>query len=255
MSPLAALTVNGFREARRNRVTTVVYVFALVLIFSSTVALDMTVATFQRVMVDLGLGAMTLICAFLGIYLGSGLIPREIERRTIFMVLARPLGRTTFIVGRYLGNLLTITVVHVVMAALLVGQFLIADLKLEPGLFAGMLGVLLQAMVISAVAFAFAATSSQFITATATVSLYSLGHLTPDLYGMADRSKVVLVQWVGKGLYYVLPNLDRLNFSGRATYNDPVGAGEVMGAVVYAVGYSVVLLVVAGLLFQRRDFK
>lgn len=255
MNAVAALTLNGFREARRNRVTTVVYLFALVMIFASTIALEMTVATFDRVMVDLGLGVISIIAAFLSIFLASGLVPKEIERRTIFMVLAKPLSRSTFIVGRFLGNLLTVYAITVVMALLLVAQLLVNGSSPHPTLYAALGGICLQVLVLSAVAFAFASSSSQFITAIASVSLYSLGHLTPDLYAMAERSKVDGMKYVGKALYYLLPNLDRLNFSSRATYNDPVALGEFAASAGYAVGYSVVMLVIASALFERRDFK
>lgn len=255
MSPLAALTLNGFREARRNRVTTVVYVFALILVFSSTVALDMTVATFERVMVDLGLGAMSLIAAFLSIFLASGLIPREIERRTIFMVLAKPLTRTTFIVGRFLGNLLTVYAITGAMGVLLALQFGMQRMTPHPTVFAAMVGIALQVMIISAIAFAFASASSQFVTALSSVSLFFIGHLTPDLYAMANKSTVELFKVLGKAAYYALPNLDRLNFSSRATYHEVVTASELFSSTVYAVGYSVVMILVAAALFQRRDFK
>lgn len=255
MNALAALTLNGFREARRNRVTTVVYVFAFILVFSSTVALDMTVATFERVMVDLGLGAMSIIAAFLSVFLASGLIPKEIERRTIFMVLAKPLSRSTFIVGRFLGNLVTVYAITAVMAVLLVLQFVVQDMPMHETVFASMVGIALQAMVVSSIAFAFASTSSQFITAIASVSLYFLGHLTPDLYTMATRSKVGFLSLVGKALYYVLPNLDRLNFNSRATYHEAVPLSELAGSTVYALGYTAVMLVISATLFVRRDFK
>lgn len=255
MNVLSALTLNGFREARRNRVTTVVYVFALIIVLSSTVALDMTVATFDRVMIDLGLGSMSLIAAFLSIFLASGLIPKEIERRTIFMVLAKPLSRTKFVVGRFLGNLLTVYAVIAVMAVLLILQLLAQSVTFHVSFWASMVGIALQALVLSAIAFAFAAASSQFITSVASVSLYVLGHLTPDLYTMADRSKVEPLKLVGKFIYFVLPNLDRLNFSSRATYRDPVEMSELLGSATYAIAYAAVMLFVAAALFERRDFK
>ncbi len=255
MKALAALTLNGFRESRRNRVTTVVIVFALIMILSATVSMSLTVATFERVMVDLGLGAMTLISSFLAIFLASGLVPKEIERRTIFMVLAKPLSRSSFIVGRYLGNILTVWVITVAMGALLVIQLFGQKIVPHPTHFASMWGLMLQVVVISAVAFVFAAASSQFVTAVASVSLYSIGHLTPDLYGMASRAQSVPVQYIGKALYYVLPNLDRLNFTSRATYRDAVGLDELAASTIYAVGYAAVMLVIACAVFERRDFK
>jgi Cu-processing system permease protein len=255
MNALAALTLNGFREARRNRVTTVVYVFALVIVLFSTVALDMTVATFDRVMIDLGLGSMSLIAAFLSIFLASGLIPKEIERRTIFMVLAKPLSRSKFIVGRFLGNLFTVYAIIFVMTVLLLLQLLAEKVVLHSSLWASFVGIALQSLVVSAIAFAFAAASSQFITSVASVSLYFLGHLTPDLYSAAERSQALPIKLIGKFLYYILPNLDRLNFSSRATYRDPVEWSELLSSTTYAVAYAAVMLFIAAAVFERRDFK
>lgn len=256
MKALAALTLNGFREARRNRVTTIVLVFALVMILFTTVSMSLTVATFERVMTDFGLGVMGLISVFLTIFLASGLVPKEIERRTIFMVLAKPLSRTSFIIGRYLGNLLTVSVVTVSMAVLFVVQMLAQHYaQLHPTHFAAIFGLLLQVTLLSAVAFVFAAFSSQFVTTIASVSVYFLGHLAPDLYTMASRAESEALKAIGTGLYYVIPNLDRLSFTARATYNDPVTWAELGGSTVYALAYSAVMLAIACALFERRDFK
>lgn len=255
MKALSALTLNGFREARRNRVTTIVLVFALVMILFSTVSMSLTVSTFDRVMTDFGLGVMGLISAFLTVFLASGLVPKEIERRTIFMVLAKPMSRSTFIVGRYLGNVLTISVITISMSGLFVLQMLGQHAQLHHTHFAAIIGLLLQVVLLSAVAFVFAAFSSQFVTAIASVSIYFLGHLAPDLYTMASRSESPVLGWIGKALYYVIPNLDRLSFTARATYNDPVTAGELGGATLYALAYAAVMLALACALFERRDFK
>lgn len=255
MNSLIALTLNGFREARRNRVTVVVFVFAFIMIFSSTVALDMTVATFERVMTDLGLGVMGLITAFLTIFLASGLIPKEIERRTIFMVLAKPVSRSLFIIGRYFGNVLTVYFITTVMTALFIAQLLLNGFTPHLTHWASIAGLCLQTLVLSAVAFALASSTSQLVTAVASASLYSIGHLAPDLYNMAEKSKAEPLRWLGKTLYYILPNLDRLNFSPRATYDDPVSLSELGLSTAYALGYSAVMLVIATWLFERRDFK
>ncbi len=255
MSVLAALVLNGFREAVRNRVTVVVFVFAFIMIFSSTVALDMTVATFERVMTDLGLGVMGLITMFLTIFLASGLIPKEIERRTIFMVLAKPVSRTSFIVGRFFGNVLTVYSITLVMTVLFIAQLVANGVTPRTTHWVSIGGLCLQTLVLTAVAFALASSTSQLVTAVASISLYSIGHLEPDLYVMAERSHSEGLKWIGKALYYVLPNLDRLSFSSRATYDDPVSWAEFGLAAGYALAYSVVMLVIASALFERRDFK
>jgi ABC-type transport system involved in multi-copper enzyme maturation permease subunit len=252
---LIALALNGFREASRNRVTVVVFMFAFVMIFSATVSIELTVATFDRVMTDLGLGVMSLICAFLTIFLASGLIPREIERKTIFMILAKPISRTSFVLGRYAGNLVTVFFVLGVMIVLFVGQILTQRSALNHSHLASFVGIALQVVVMTAVAFVFASVSSQYITAVCAAGLYFLGHLSSDLYKMADHAKSEVVQVIGKALYYALPNLDRLDFKARATYNELTTNTELLTATGYALAYSAVMLVIACLLFERRDFK
>ncbi|MDP1829070.1 MAG: ABC transporter permease subunit [Archangium sp.] len=255
MTALFALILNGFRESRRNRVTVVVFLFAFAMIFSATFALEFTVVTFARVITDIGLGVMSLISVFLAIFLSTAMLPREIERRTIFMIMSKPISRSLFVVGRFLGGLLTVTFVTLIMAVLFVGQLLFEGAPIVHAHFAAILGVLLEVVVLSAVGFFFATFASQYVAVSSTVGLYFLGHLARDLYALAERSQVTLVKFFGKLAYYVLPNLERLDFKQRATYFDPTTWGELGMATLYSVGYATLVIALACVLFERRDFK
>ncbi len=255
MSPLIAVTLNGFREARRNRITVVVVFFALAMIFSATVAMDLTVMTFSRVMTDVGLGVMGLIANFLAIFLGTGQLPREIERRTIYMVASRPLSRGTFLLGRFLGNLLTVYFVIVVMALLFVGQLLMSHEQLTQPQFAALLGLFCEVALVSAIGFAFASVSSQVISIVATTGLYFVGHLMPDIQRLSVRSASAVVRGLAQVGVVVLPDFDRLDLKMRATYNVVTSSAELGNAVLYTCGYVAVILVAAGWLFERRDFR
>lgn len=249
------IAINGFREASRNRVSVVIFAFALVLIFSATVALEFTVTTFERVITDVGLGVMSLISACLTIFLGSGLIPREIERRTIFMVVSKPVSRSTFVVGRLIGNILTVVVMTLVMATILFVQFKMGHYDFNSSLQIAILGFLLETMLLSAVAVFFSTWSSQIVTVVATIGLYFLGHSSGELYKMAARSKSDVVSALGKAAYYLVPNFDRLDFKAQATYAEFVPTGDLVSAALYAFGYTVALTVLAAVIFERRDFK
>lgn len=255
MTALWALLVNGFRESRRNRVTVVVFLFAFVMVFSATFALELTVVTFARVLTDLGLGVMSLISVFLAIFLSSGLLPREIERRTIYMIVSKPVSRSTFLVGRLLANLATVGFVTGMMAMLFLLQVWWEGAPLGQPHATAIIGLGLELLVVSALGFFFASFSSQFVSAVSTVGLYFVGHLAGDLFRMAERSKSELVRIGGQALYYLLPNLDRLDFKARATYMDPTPWTELAGSAAYALGYAVALVTVACVLFERRDFK
>lgn len=255
MTAVVAIALNGFRESRRNRVTLVIFAFAFVLIFGSSISFELTVSTFDRVITDIGIGVMGLISIGLTIFLGSGLIPREIERRTIFMVVAKPVSRSAFVVGRLLGNVLTVWFVLTVMMGLFLLQLVWTKSAIDSSHLAAFVGMLLEVAVVSSVCFVFATASSQFVTTLCTVGLYFIGHLSSDLYRYANNSESAVVSAVGRALYYLLPNLDRLDFKARATYFDPTSLSELASAAVYACGYSAVLVVLATALFQRRDFR
>jgi ABC-type transport system involved in multi-copper enzyme maturation permease subunit len=261
MSAILAIALNGFREARRNRITSVLFVFAFVLVFSTTVSIEFTVATFDRVMTDFGLGVIGLIAPVLTLFLGTGLIPREIERRTIFMVVARPVSRTAFVLGKFFGNVVTVGGLVVVMGALFLVQLQVAGAseKFSTGIHAehlvALYGLLLEVVLLSAVAFAFASASSQFVSSLSVACLYFIGHMAEDLYTFAGRSKIEVLRWGGRALYYVLPNFDRLDFKARATYFDPTSFSELVAATGYTLAYSTIMLAIAAFVFDRRDFK
>ncbi|GHG64518.1 ABC transporter permease [Comamonas sp. JC664] len=250
-----ALTLNGFREARRNRVSVVVAVFTLGLLLSSTLVTDVTVYTFQRVMSDVGLGAMCLTLVLLAIFLSSGLLSREIERRTIFLVVSKPVSRALFIVGRLAGNMLTLAVLLVMMSVVFFTQVALYGLPVTaPQLVAaGMLWV--ELLVISSVGFAMSSFASQLVSAVVTTGVYFAGHLSADIYSLAGRSSSVFIQWLGKGIYYLLPNLARLNFRPQASYELMTPAVDIAKSAAYGVGYAGVMVALAVFVFSRRDFK
>jgi Cu-processing system permease protein len=250
-----ALTLNGFREARRNRVSVVVAVFTLGILMASTLVTNVTVYTFQRVLSDVGLGAMAITLVLLAIFLSSGLLSREIERRTIFLVVSKPISRGLFIVGRLAGNLLTLAVLLVVMAVVFFIQVALFGLPVTTPMVvaAGMLWV--ELLVISSVGFALSSFSSQLVSAVVTTGVYFAGHLSADIYNLASRSNSTLIQWVGKGTYYVMPNLARLNFRPQAAYEVMTPAMDILQSAAYGVGYAGVMVALAVFIFSRRDFK
>ena len=255
MGPFLALALNGFREARRNRVTLLVALFALAMLLSTSLVLEVTVGTFDRVLTDVGLGAMSLMLVLLTIFLSSGLISREIERRTIFLMVSKPVSRGTFLVGRLLGNMLTVTALQLAMAALFVLLTLFYRTPLTPA-HAAAIGMLwFELWVLSGVGFLMSSFSSQMVSAFVTVSIYVAGNLSSDIYALAGKSESQGVQWVGRAVYYLLPDLSRFNYRPQAAYAAAVSGEELLLAAAYAVAYTAVLVSLAVILFNRRDFR
>jgi Cu-processing system permease protein len=181
MHPFIALAFNGFREARRNRVTVVVGVFALALLLSTTLVVAVTINTFERVVTDMGLGAMSLTLVLLAIFLSSGLLSREIERRTIFLMVSKPISRGAFLVGRLMGNMLTLTVLQAAMAGLFFLLVVSYGYPITQAHLVATVMLWFELWVLSGVGFLMSSFSSQMVSAFVTVGVYFAGHLSGDI--------------------------------------------------------------------------
>ena len=254
MNGYASLAWNGFREARRNRVTVVVGFFALVTIASSVLITQLTVVTFRRVLVDMGLGLMSLILVFLAIFLSSGLLSREIERRTIFLIVTKPVSRSGFLVARFAGTMLTLLVLQAVMTVLFVLELKLYGFPIGPSVSLALAMFAVELFVVTALGFFFSSFLSQTVSALVTIGVYLAGQFSPDLYRFGDKLSG-LGRAAARGLYYLLPAFDRLSYRALATYDLVPERSAVLRTVLYGLGYGVGLLVVACLVFERRDFK
>lgn len=256
MRIVLALALAGFREALRNRVTVVVGVFAGVMLLLTTVMLNVTLFSLDRMVTDFGLSVMSLLLSGLAIFLSSGLISREIEKRTIFLVVSRPVSRTQFVLGRFLGNLLTLGVLQATMTALFLLQLILFEVPKTEAQVAAVLGLSAELVLLTAVGLLCSVLSSQLISAMTCVGLYLLGHLSEDLYAIATRPETSgTTQWLGKAAYYLLPNLSRVNYRGAAAYALPIEWGPFFSSVVYVLCYAAVMLMLTTFAFDRRDFK
>jgi ABC-type transport system involved in multi-copper enzyme maturation permease subunit len=255
MNAFAALAWNGFREAYRNKVTVVVAAFAAVLLLSTSLVAEVTVSTFSRVLSDFGLGSMSLILVFLAVFLSSGLLGREIERRTIFLMVSRPVSRGAFLVARLCGTLLTLAILELVMFAVFAVQLSIYDVPVNGTHILAAIALWGELAVLCAAGFFFSSFASQMTSAVVVSGLYMAGHLSETIYSVAQRSEHALIKIVGTAAYYVVPQLERLDFRPYAAYGKVVSASEFWWAMTYATGYSSMLCVLAVLAFSRRDFR
>jgi Cu-processing system permease protein len=251
----AALAWNGFREARRNRVTLVVAAFAVALLVSGMLLTSSSVGMLERVLADVGLGAMSLSLSLLAVFLSSGLLSREIERRTIFLVVSKPVSRGQFLLARQAGNMITLSAMLAAMALMLWGQNLAYGFQASQPTVAAVGGLWFELFLLSSLGLLLSSFAGQITSAVVAIAVYLAGHLSADLYRLATRSGSAGLGLLGKAAYYALPNLEKVNFRGQASYAIPVGGEAFWGGAAYALGYSAVLLGLGVVIFSRLDFK
>jgi ABC-type transport system involved in multi-copper enzyme maturation permease subunit len=255
MRQVLIIALTGFTEARRNQVTVLIAAFTLILILSTTVILNLAIFTLDRVATDFGLGVMSLLLVGLAIFLSSGQLTKEIERRTIFLVLSRPVSRAQFVIGRTLGTVLTLFALQLVMSAVFLVQLWYLNIDMSMALVSSLVGLSVELVVLCCLGALLSSSAGPIVASSSTVGLYLIGHGASDLYTIATKSKSELVQVVGRALYWVIPQLDRLDYKLQASYRIPPNWGDVAVASAYGLGYATVALVLAIVVFERVDFK
>ena len=257
MSPTLAIAGNTIKEATRNKVFYSIFFFALLIILNSFIFTELTIAVFDRIVRDAATGAIDFFGALLAIFLGIGLVSREVDRKTIYTVVTKPIRRSEFILGKFLGlaGVLVATLGAMYVSFLVVHYlFLVEDPPLQPLLWYFAL-TLMELGVVVAFAMLFSTFSSSLLSAFFTVGMYVIGHLSGDLYFFGQRSESAVARWVSAGLYYLLPNLSRFSVAEEVTYGRPVDSGAAALALLYGLLWIAAFLTGAVLVFERRDFK
>lgn len=254
MRRIAVIALNTFRENLRDKILYNLLFFALLLMGGSVLLADLTIMEHRRIVTDMGLATMNLAGVIIAAFVGIGLVGKEIERRTVYTILARPISRTQFIIGKYLGLVLTLLVNVTVMLAVFLMTLWMYKTPLHAALFQAVGLIFVELLLVTALALFFSTFSTTTLSAIMTLGFYVVGHLTTDLKGLGENSQHAAVQAVVTWLYYLCPNLDVLNVKGQASANGIVDMSYVAVASLYGLLYAALLLTAACAVFRNRDF-
>ena len=258
MSSLArveAIAENTVREAVRNRVLYGLVFFALVLIGTGVLLSALSYVERERILQDVGLAAIRLFGAAIAIFVGVGLIHQEVDRRTIFTILSKPVSRSEFLLGKYAGLVATLWLQVAIMAAGFAAVSWLAGADLDAGHAKAILLVGGELAVLVAVATLFSSFTTPMLASLFSAGFYLVGHLTRDLRELGAQSGIASVERATALLHQVLPDLEAFNVTLQAAHGLPIPAAEVWQPLLYGAGYITALLLLASLLFERRDFR
>jgi ABC-type transport system involved in multi-copper enzyme maturation permease subunit len=255
---------NTFRENIRDKILYNLILFALIMILSSIALGQLTLGHEEKVIIDLGLASISIFGTLIAIFIGISLVYKELEKRTVYSLLAKPVHRHQFILGKYLGLLCTLLVNVVVMTAGLIltlmyhgGVGFRGYLRLIPIVYL----IFLSLALTTALALVFSTFSTPALSALFTLFLWVIGHFNGDLLEFSRLPKSAAMQWLFRALYYVLPNMsnfttmDSKNVIGGAAYAQVIDPMAVFWVTVYGLIYCGILLSLSIVVFSRRDFK
>lgn len=251
------IALNTFRESVRDRVLYNLVLFVLLLVGASLLLGELSLSQETKIITSMGLTAMSVFGVLIAIFIGIGLVYKEIDKRTIYSLLAKPIERYEFILGKYFGLCFTLLVNTCVMALAVVLALVLKNgpeamqWQIMPAAYL----IFLELMVVTAVALMFSSFSSPALSALLAFFVFLIGRFSADLKLFADTVGSGVVKLICQILYYALPNLANFNHI-RASANGQMVPTRMLGAAtLYALLYIAVLLSATVLIFQRRNFK
>ncbi len=268
MRAISWIAVSVFKESVRDRVPYNLALFAVLLIASSFLLGQLTAGQDVKIIKDLGLAAIAVFGLFIAIFIGIGLVSKEVERRSIYALLAKPISRPQFIVGKYAGLVLTLAVnVAVMTVALYAVLGVLTYLQTpqvraawdapgtDPRLLKAIGLIFVELMIVTAIALFFSTFSTPLLAAALTFGIFIVGHFNTDLKNfdrIVDSRPAV---WLARGVYHAVPDFSAFDVKTEVVHGLPVAAGYLAATLGYGFAYIAGLLMVSVLVFARRDFK
>lgn len=257
MNRIASIAFNTFREAVRDRVLYNLIVFALLLVASSLLFGQISIGIQRIVLVNLGLTAISVFGIIIAIFIGIGLVSKEIERRTLYTVLARPVRRWEFLLGKFFGLSGTLVVNTLCMAAGFFGALLVLVHRFQAQdawLLVAIYFIVLEFCLITAMALFFSTFSTPLLSAVFTLAIFVIGTFAEDLRAFAAMMHGP-PRWLAIVLAHLVPNFAALNVISSVAHGNGVAGLLVLYNTLYALLYAAVAIAGATLVFERRNFK
>lgn len=251
---IGAIAGITFKEAKRDRILYLLFFFAAVGIVASRVLAVLTVGDRIKIIKDVGLASISIFGVLMAILIGTGLVYKEIDKKTIYTLLAKPLHRAEFILGKFLGLVLTLFVMTAAMTVIFLAIVYAHTLKVETGLLVAVVYIFLELVLITAVAILFSSFSTPILSSLFALGFYLIGHLSWGLELILKKMPPGTGRSLVRALSMILPDLENFNFKTEVVHGLPIPPGIPLSAFFYGICYTAFILGLAVLIFRRRDF-
>ncbi len=257
MNPIRVLTIakNSFQEVIRDRILYFIGFFALLLTLAQKIIPEIAAGTDEKILLDFGIGAIAILTVVIAIFVGTALINKEIEKRTLLMLIPKPISRAELIVGKHLGLWSVLAITISIMMALYLGMLQLSGISYPTSaLIISAIYLSIELALLIAVAMVFGVFTSSILATLLSFGIYLMGHFSQDLLELGKLSKNASIENLTTSLYLVLPDLSRLDLKNEAVYGLLPSSGDLLAHALYGVLYTTFLLVVAITIFAQKEF-
>jgi Cu-processing system permease protein len=268
MRLIGYIAVNVFKESVRDRVLYNLVVFAVLLMSASYLIGQLTAGQDIKIIKDLGLAAISIFGLLMSVFIGIGLVWKEVEKRSIYSLLSKPIRRSQFVLGKYCGLVLTLGINVAVMSLAFYAVLAYMGWQASPDerasweapaldllMMKAIVLIMIELMLVTAIALFFSTFSSPFLSAILTLGLWVIGHFNADLRNFEAVVESRPAAWLARAFYYALPNFAAFDIKAQVVHGQAVAPGYVVVTALYGLTYLAFVLLAAITVFSRRDFK
>jgi len=268
VSVIRHVAVNVFKESVRDKILYNLVVFAVLLISVSYLIGELTAGQDVKIIKDLGLASISIFGLLIAIFIGIGLVWKEVEKRSIYALLPKPMRRQEFLLGKYFGLALTLVINIAVMTAAFYAMLAYlqaetpenvraswASPATDPAMLKAIALIMIELLLVTAIALFFSTFSSPFLSAMLTLAVWVIGHFNQDLRDFGATISSPVAASLARGLYYVVPNFAAFDVKLQAVHAQPIPFSYLALTSLYGITYVAFVLVGGLIIFSKRDFK
>jgi len=251
------ISSNVFREVIRDRALYLIGFFAAVMVGAVVLLPEVAASTEDQIILDVGAAAISLLGLAVATFVGTGLVNKEIEKRTVYVMVSKSISRTEFIVGKHWGLSAVIGVLVAAMTAIYMSILSLNHITYPVvSLLLSSLFQFLELSLLAAVAILFGVFTSSLLATLITFAVYLTGHLSRDLLNLSTLTETAGLKQAMQAMYLILPDLARFNLKNQAIYGMELLPSplELLSNAVYGLFYITLLLALAIVIFSRRQF-
>jgi ABC-type transport system involved in multi-copper enzyme maturation permease subunit len=238
----------------RDRVLYLLLFFAAVCITSSRILVILTVGDRVKIVKDVGLASISLFGALMAILMGIGLVYKEIDKKTIFTILSKPIHRYQFLLGKFFGLVLTLLIMLVLMSVVFLVILYLHTSTIEWNLLVAIAFIFLELCLLTAVALLFSCFSTPILSSLFSLSFYLIGHFAWGLETLIKKIDSGVWRFLSQAIYTFLPDLQNFNFKTEVVYGLSIPSQAVVYSIFYGLFYTLFVLALATLIFRKRNF-
>jgi ABC-type transport system involved in multi-copper enzyme maturation permease subunit len=252
---LKAIALNTFKEAVRNKVFYLLIALGVISALSSLVVSMLTIGDKEKVLKDVGLASIDFFSVLIAVFTGINLVYKEIDKKTIYNILSKPIARGSFIIGKFLGLALTLLVALSSMAVIFFLFLLVSTGGLDLKILVYFFLLYLELLIITSISLLFSSFSTPILSSIFTISLYLIGQVSWTFNEFKHLIVRPMEKTIAYFIYYLLPNLEKFNIKNDIVLKTPLDGYLIVDGILYASCYTAALLILTIIIFNRREFQ